>query len=75
MDARKKPNAAQKGKKEPVQIRLRRQTFDAVGREMIGLIAATLRDNIIGKQDTEAPAKSDEMVLRSLAQNMSTILG
>ena len=38
-----------------------RPTVDAIGRESISLVAATLRE--IGKQDVESPTKADETML------------
>ena len=56
-------------KKEPFIIR---QSVDAIGRELISLVAATLRE--IGKQDVEAPTKADETMLLPLAQKISKVL-
>ena len=48
-----------------------RQSFDSIGRELISLVAATLRE--IGKQDVEALTKADEKMLLPLAQKMSKV--
>ena len=53
-------------KKEPFIIG---QSFDAIGREPISLVADTLRE--IGQQDVEAPTKADKTMLLPLAQKMS----
>ena len=67
---KKDPEEGKDGKKkEPFIIR---PTFDALGRELISLVADTLREN--GKQDVEAPTKADETMLLPLAQKMSKIL-
>ena len=49
-----------------------RQSFDAIGQELISLVATTLRE--IGKHDAEAPTKADETMLLPLAQKMSKVL-
>ena len=49
-----------------------RPTFDAIGRELISLVAATLRE--IGKQNVEALTKADETMLLPLAQKMNKVL-
>ena len=67
---KKDPEEGNDGKKkEPFIIR---PTFDAIGRELISLVAATLRE--IGKQDVEAPTKAAETALLPLAQKMSKVL-
>ena len=50
-----------------------RPTYDAIGRELISLVADTLQE--IGKQDMESPTKSDETMLLPLAQKMGKIFG
>ena len=68
---KKGPEEGKKGKKkEPFIIR---PAFDAIGRELILLVAATLRE--IGKRDLEALTKADETMLLPLAQKMSKVLG
>ena len=49
-----------------------RPTFDAIGRELISRVAATLR--AIGKQDVEAPTQADGTMPLPLALKMSGIL-
>ena len=49
------------------------RTYDAIGPELISLVAATLRE--IGKQDMENPTKADETMLLPLAQKMGKIFG
>ena len=76
MEARKRRNKkpdpeegkAGKNKKDEFVIR---PTFDATGRELISLVAATLRE--IGKQDVGNPTKADETMLLPLAQKMSKV--
>ena len=66
---KKDPEEGKGGKKEPF---INRPTFDAIGRELISLVAATLRE--IGKHDVESPTKAGETMLLPLAQKMSKIL-
>ena len=42
-----------------------------IGRELISLVAATIRE--IGKRNVEAPTKADETMLLPLAQTMSKV--
>ena len=48
-------------------------TYDAIGCELISLVAATLPE--IGKQDMEKPTKADETMLLPLAQKMGKMFG
>ena len=48
-------------------------TFDAIGRELFSLVAATLRE--IAKHDMESPSKADETMLLRLAQKMGKVVG
>ena len=50
------PEGGKAGKKDESFVI--RPTFDAMGRESISLVAATLRE--IGTQDMEIPTKADE---------------
>ena len=68
-DTRRTPRREREGRRNPYIIR---PTFDAIGRELIPLVAATLRE--IGKQDVESPTKADETMLLPLAQKMSKII-
>ena len=74
VDARKRrhkkdPKEGQDGKKKEAFIT--RQSFDNIGRELISLLATTLRE--IGKQDVEALTKADENMRLPLAQKMSKV--
>ena len=66
------PEEGKAGKKDEFVIR---PNFDAIGRELISLVAATLQE--IGKQDVESPAKADETIclLLPLAQKMGKTFG
>ena len=66
---KKDPEEGKDGKKKEAFII--RQSFDAIGRDLISLVAATLRE--IGKQDVEAPTKADENIVLPLAQKMSKV--
>ena len=66
---KKEPEEGKDGKKKEAFIL--RQSFDNIGRELISLVATTLRE--IGKQDVEAPTKADETMLLPLAQKMSKV--
>ena len=74
MDARKRRNKQpeegnkEEKKKEAILIR---QSFDNIGRELISLVATTLRE--IGKQEIVAPTKADSDMLLPLAQKMSKV--
>ena len=48
-------------------------TYDAIGRELISVVADTLRE--IGKHDMESPTKADETMLLPLAQKIGKIFG
>ena len=50
-----------------------RPTYDAIGRELISLAAATLR--AIGKQDAEPPTKADRTMPLPLAQKRGKVFG
>ena len=63
------PEEGKAGKQDDFVVR---PTYDAIGRELISLVAATLRE--IGKQDVEALTKADETMLLPLAQKMSKVL-
>ena len=69
--SKKEPEEGKDGKKIEAFIIL--QSFDNIGRELISLVATTLRE--IGKQDVEAPTKADETMLLPLAQKMSKVFG
>ena len=77
MEARKRrntkpdPEGGKAGKKD--EIFVIRPTFDAIGRELISLVAATLRE--IGKQDMQSPTKADETMLLPLAQKIGNVFG
>ena len=66
---KKEPEEGKDGKKKEAFVI--RQSFGAIRRELISLVAATLRE--IGKQDVEAPTKADETMLLPLAQKMSKV--
>ena len=67
--SKKEPEEGKDGKKKEAFII--RQSFDNIGRELISLSAATLRE--IGKQDVQAPTKPDETMVPPLAHLMSKV--
>ena len=63
------PEEGKEGKKDDFVIR---PTFDAIGRETISIVSATLCE--VGKQDIEDPTTVDETMLLPLAQKMSKMI-
>ena len=75
VEARKRRNKEQdpeEGKEGDNDDFAIRPTCDAIGRELISLVAGTLQE--IGKQDVESLTRADETILLPLAQKMSKLV-
>ena len=72
MEARKRKNkqkGSEEGKAGEQDGFIRRPTFDVIGRELIALVVATLRE--ISKQEIESPTKADENMLLPLGSALA----